>query len=246
VIEQHTIVAQVPGAHAYTTLRPYTGTDLSQVFGVSQARMPDGTYGWIQTRGETEVKGQLEPAYVDFEPNDARRRLSEEPSGITQDGPAGLPPGLLGETSITKQKDERLAQLPALLIQAGPYCDLLREAREVFADGNFYACVAMCGISLERFQRDKAKQCGATRHHKIWQVREMLHKDKILKPTTLELCENMACLRNDYAHGDGQKPEDDARQALDWMSQFIESETDLMRDYVIQDGLLIRKHAEPT
>ncbi|MBM3118243.1 MAG: hypothetical protein FJ006_01575 [Chloroflexi bacterium] len=145
----------------------------------------------------------------------------------------------LGEPA--HERLERLSQLPPLLMEDGPYCRLIREARDVFVDGHFYACVAMCGISFERFQRDKAAPYGATRKHKLWQVRNMLQKNKALLPDTLSLCEKMADLRNDYAHGQGLNPKEDALKSLAWMQSFIENETNLMKDYVIADGTLYRK-----
>ena len=187
------------------------------------------------------VSGQEQPAYCDFGPNDARLRLSEKSSKRSQEQPAELPTGSMDEKSVKHHKDERLSQLPPLLIEAGRYCELLREARDVFVDGHFYACVAMCGISFERFQRDKAKPYGATRKHKMPRVRKILQKNNVLKVETLVLCKKMAKLRNDYAHGDGLKPKEDALKALTWMHSFIDNETNLMRDYVIVDGVLSRK-----
>ena len=110
----------------------------------------------------------------------------------------------------------------------------------MFADGHFYACVAMCGISSERFQRDKARPHGATCWHKMHQVRRILKENSILKDETLELCEKMANLRNDYAHGDGLKRQEDAVKALSWMHSFIDNETNLMRNYKVVDGILHR------
>jgi hypothetical protein len=187
--------------------------------------MPEGYYGWIQECGEAVVRvsGQTQAAYADFRPNAAKRHLDEESS---------------------KGSQERLAELPPLLIEVGPYCKLLREARDVFVDGHFYACVAMCGISFERFQRDKADPYGATREHKMPRVRKILQENRVLKVETLALCKKMAKLRNDYAHGDGQKPKEDALKALQWMHSFIDNETNLMRDYVIVNGILTRKHNE--
>jgi hypothetical protein len=149
---------------------------------------------------------------------------------------------MMDEKSFAHHKDERLSQLPPLLIEVGPYCNLLKEARDVFVDGHFYACVAMCGISFERFQRDKAEPYGATQEHKMPQVRSMLEKNSVISPETLILCKNMADLRNEYAHGDGLKPKEDALKALTWMHSFIDNETNLMRNYVIVDGVLNRKH----
>ena len=220
----------------------YSGTDLSQVIGISQADLPDGHYGWIQECGEAFIKvsGQIQPAYADFRPNAAKRHLSEESSNGSQKRPAELPSGTMDEKSFAHHKDERLSQLPSLLIEDGPYCRLMREARDVFVDGYFYACVAMCGISFERFQRDKAKAYGAKREHKISKVRRLLRENGALSSGTLDLCESMADLRNKYAHGNGLNPKEDALKSLKWMHSFIDNETNLMRDYVIVDGILRR------
>jgi len=241
MLTKYSIVCQVSGAEPYTVC-PYSGTDLSQVLGITQADMPDGHYGWIQECGEVAitVSGQIQSAYADFSPNAAKRRLSEESSKGSQKRLTEPPSGAMDEESFAHHKDQRLAQLPPLLIEVGPYCKLLREARDVFVDGHFYACVAMCGISLERFQRDKAKAYGATWKYKMPRVRQILQENKVLKVETLALCNEMAKLRNVYAHGDGPKPEEDAFKALSWMHSFIDNETNLMRDYVIVDGILRR------
>ncbi len=222
----------------------YNGTDLSNVLGISQAdSMPQGNYGWMQSCGEVRVRipGGTQTAYADFRPNDAKAELSKVPTKDSQQQCTELPPGVLDEKALARMKYLRLSRLPPLLIEIGPYCNLLKEARDVFVDGHFYACVAMCGISFERFQRDKAKPYGATRKHKVWQVREILCNNKVLQPKTLALCEKMADLRNDYVHGHGLKPEKDALKALGWLRRFIGNETDLMQDYVIVDGMLHRK-----
>lgn len=247
MLTKYSIVCQVPGAAPYTVC-PYSGTDLSQVLGITQANMPKGHYGWIQECGEVfvSVGGQTQAAYVDFSPNAAKLRMREELSKGAQEQPAELPSDALGKKSLAHHKDERISLLPPLLIEVGPYCKLLREARDVFVDGHFYACVAMCGISFERFQRDKAEPFGARRKHKIWKVREILEKNRVLKPGTITLCKKMACLRNKYAHGDGLNPKEDALKALKWMHCFIDNETNLMRGYEIVNGVLTRKRTETT
>lgn len=242
ILTQYSIVCQVPDAESYT-ICAYNGEDLTQVLGITQTNLPEGHYGWIQERGGAfvKVKGQTQAAYIDFSPNAAKRDLREELSEVSQKQVTELPSGTLGENSLTHDTLERLSQLPPLLIEDGPYCGLIREARDVFVDGYFYACVAMCGISLERFQRDKAEPYGATRTHKMNQVRSILQKNRVLSPKTLSLCKNMAGLRNDYAHGHGLNPKEDALKALSWMHSFLDSETNLMRNYVIVDGVLNRK-----
>ena len=79
VITQYSIVCQVPGADPYTFCA-YSGDDLSQVLGITQANMHEGYYGWIQECGEAlvNVSGQTQPAYADFRPNAAKRDLKEE------------------------------------------------------------------------------------------------------------------------------------------------------------------------
>jgi len=244
ILTQYSIVCQVPGAEPYT-ICAYNGADLSRVLGITQANLHEGNYGWIQECGEAfvSVSGQTQAAYADFRPNAAKRHLREELSKGSQEQVAELPSGTLGEKPIAHDMYERLAQLPPLLMEDGPYCRLIREARDVFVDGHFYACVAMCGISFERFQRDKAAPYGARRKHKMLKVRRILKENSVLKVETLALCKKMAKLRNDYAHGDGLKPKEDALKALTWIHSFIDNETNLMRDYVIVDGILSRKRA---
>ncbi len=241
ILTQYSIVCQVSGAEPYT-ICAYNGVDLPQVLGITQANLHEGSYGWIQECGEAfvKVRGQTQAAYVDFRPNAAKCHLREELSKGSQEQ---LAEGLLGEKPLAHDTYERLSQLPPLLIENGPYCGLIREARDVFVDGHFYACVAMCGISFERFQRDKAESYGATRKHRMRQVRSMLQKNRVLSPRTLSLCESMADLRNEYAHGHGLNPKEDALKSLTWMHSFIDNETNLMRDYVIVNGILSRKRA---
>jgi len=234
ILTQYSLVTQAPGNKPYTVCA-YSGTDLSQIIRITQAKnMPEETYGWVLTCGHVSVatSDETKPAFADFKPNDARLRLSGKWPKETQQH---------SDESTESEKDKRLSLLPALLIEAGPYCNLLREARDVFVDGHFYACVAMCGISFERFQRDKAKPHGGTDKHKIWEIRKLLKDKNILSSITLKLCKNMATMRNTYAHGHGLDPNGDASNALKWMHSFIERETDLMRDYVVVDGILNRK-----
>lgn len=212
---------------------------MTQVIGITQANLPEGHYGWIQECGEVLVNtgGQTQAAYADFRPNSAKRHLTEELSKPTQERTAEPPPIALSDSPYDAW--ERLSQLPPLLMEAGDYCALIREARDVFVNGHFYACVAMCGISLERFQRDKAAPFRAARK-KIEEVRRILQKNKVLLPETLDLCKKMAKLRDKYAHGRGSNPKEDALKALAWMHSFIDNETSLMRHYAIVEGILYR------
>ena len=238
ILTQYSIVYQVPGADPYT-ICAYNGEDLTQVLGITQANLHEGYYGWIQECGEAfvSVGGQTQAAYADFRPNTAKHELREALSKESQEQATEMPSEVQSIPFLDKL--ERLSQLPPLLIEEGAYCGLIREARDVFIDGNFYACVAMCGVSLERFQRDKAVPFGAARK-KIEEVRRILQNNAVLLPETLDLCKKMAKLRNKYAHGRGVNPKKDALKALDWMHSFIDNETTLMRHYTIVDGILYR------
>jgi len=244
ILTQYSIVCQVLGAEPYT-ICAYSGRDLSQVLGITQANLPEGHYGWIQECGEAfvSVSGQKQAAYADFRPNAAKRQLREVLSKGSQEQVTELPSSALGVSSPTHDMGERLSQLPPLLIEDGPYCRLIREARDVFVDGHFYACVAMCAISFERFQRDKAEPHGAMQKDKMSRIRDILKKNRVLSSKTLSLCKSMAELRNKYAHGYGLNPKEDALRSLEWMYSFIDNETNLMRDYVIVDGMLSRRPA---
>lgn len=243
MLKQYSLVCQAPGNEPYI-ICAYSGTDLSKVIGISQAKsMPENTYGWIQLNGNgyVAVSGETQSAFVDFRPNEIKLEMSGKWPKNTEKKTEGVLANKTDGNSIAHNKDLRLSQLPPLLIESGPYCNLLREARDVFVEGYFYACVAMCGISFERFQRDKAKPHGATKKHKIWKIRNLLENKKILSSESLRLCKQMAEMRNVYAHGHGEDPKEDAYKALDWMHSFIDKETNLMRDYVIVDGILTRK-----
>ena len=244
ILTQYSIVCQVPGAEPYT-ICAYNGADLSQILGITQANLHESNYGWIQECGEAlvSVSGQTQATYADFRPNAAKRHLREELSKNSQEQVAKLPPGVPGKNPLAQDTLERLSQLPPLLMENGPYCHLIREARDVFVDGHFYACVAMCGISFERFQRDKADLHGAMKKDKMSRVRSVLKKNMVLSPKTLSLCKSMADLRNEYAHGRGLNPKEDALKSLEWMHSFIDNETSLMRNYFIVNGILSRKRA---
>lgn len=239
VLTQYSIVCQVSGAEPYT-ICAYSGGDLTQVLGINQANLPEGHYGWIQECGEVLVNasGQTQAAYADFSPNSAKHHI-DELSKASQEQLVKLPSGAMGVKAVAHDMWERVFQLPPLLIEGGPYCQLVREARDVFVNGHFYACVAMCGISLERFQRDKVAPFGAAQK-KIEEVIRILQKNRVLLPETIDLCKKMVKLRNKYAHGRGANPKEDALKALTWMHSFIDNETSLMRHYAIVDGILYR------
>lgn len=228
-LEQYTIVCRDPDSGPGAVCA-YTGDDISQIVGVTMAhRWPEQWFGWIQETGRVElpVVGGAERVYLDFYPNVARVEKQEGP--------------IQGAIPIETERLERLCKLDPLIIELGEYCNLLREARDVFVDGHFYSCVAMCGIAMERFQFDKAKPYGASRKDSGKTIRHLLKKNKVLKCRSLILVRHLADLRNDYAHGHGTNPPEDAIKALAMVQKFIRLETDLMRKYHVVNGKFHRK-----
>lgn len=235
-LDQYTLVAQSKNGETYTIER-WQGKDLSGILGVTQPkRLPPGSYGWFQTRGKARVRGCDVPAFIDFSPNNAKLEL---------EGLAPLPAKASYDQVAAREKLVRLSKLPPLLIEDGDYCRLLVEARDVFVDGHYYACVAMCGITFERLQRDGAKPYHPKKNARMNQIRAVLGRRKVYKKASLKLCKDMACLRNDYAHGRGRNPKQDAPKAVGWLRRLIDNETNLMRNYEIQDGTLCRKLPAP-
>ena len=107
------IVCQTPGDEPYT-ICAYSGEDLSQVLGITQAdSMHEGSYGWIQECGEAVVRvsGQTQAAYADFRPNAAKLNLSTESSNSSQKRPTELTSGTLDDNSLAHHRCERLSRL---------------------------------------------------------------------------------------------------------------------------------------
>lgn len=92
-------------------------------------------------------KQELMPVYVDLLPNQPKNAEVRELFGrqLTEAFEKRLPAAV-----------ERIWELPPLMVKEplGEYVSLLREARDLFVDGRFYACVAMCGIVGERLVKD--------------------------------------------------------------------------------------------
>lgn len=86
-------------------------------------------------------------AYLDVRPKSphTEKTRAEFRQGLTQRFEKNLPDAI-----------ERIWDLPCLTIPSvsNPYADLLIEARQLFEDGYFYSCVAMCGIVGERLIKD--------------------------------------------------------------------------------------------
>ena len=84
--------------------------------------------------------------YIDLLPNQPKDdRTREQFRGLLRDGfEKNLPNAV-----------ERLWNLPPMIVKLrGEYLTLLLETRNIYVEGHFYLCVAMCGIVCERLVKD--------------------------------------------------------------------------------------------
>src|SRR6266498_3138720 len=112
---------------------------------------------------------------------------------------------------------DRGFELPSLIVNNpdGEYLALLLEARQLYIDGYFYACVAMCGIVNERLIKD-----------------------------TLHAAKDLGDLRNKYAHARGRQSKNDALNAIKLLQEVVEGTVSVLKDHEIKDGKFVRKNVD--
>jgi len=156
---------------------------------------------------------------------------------------------------------ERIWKLPniALKYPGGIYIDLLLEARDLFLDGYFYSCVAMCGIVGERIIKDlRASVSNKKGDHvqspdstaldqservDIKSIVRFLKTAEILSDEAVEAANDLRQLRNSYAHARGVNPEADAINAVKLLHTLVDGTVSVFKDFEIKDGAFVRKAA---
>lgn len=157
---------------------------------------------------------------------------------------------------------QRQSQLPVLMIHFDGdavklVVDLLIEARELFCHGYHYACVAMCGIVVERIIKD------ILRHHIMVSrgrdgvdrpsekafdqiervdVRSLINfvtEAGLVSSEVKKAATKMGELRNDYAHARGRTPEADALKAITHLHAVVEGTVSVLRDFEIKEGVFV-------
>ena len=155
---------------------------------------------------------------------------------------------------------ERIWKVPNLALKPpfGPYMDLLFEARDLFVEGHFYPCVAMCGIVGERIIKDELRasvliEKGDEKQSPdstafdqfervdVSSIARFLNKAEILSIETCNAAIKLIELRNKYAHARGEKPEEDAVEAIKWLHALIEGTVSIFKDFEIKDGVFVKK-----
>ena len=133
----------------------------------------------------------------------------------------------------------RYSSLSPLMVHAGDYCDLLREARDLYVYGYFYSCVAMCGITAERIAKDifmrsllvisdgKALPPSSEAMEDLESfgaksICKFLIDVGLLKKKLQASFKNMGELRNKYSHAGGKTPEKDAQNAIGYLHDIVD------------------------
>lgn len=197
---------------------------------------------------------QLRDVFIDFLPN--WPRTDETREMIREQFRKRFEQGL--DTSVERVWD--LSAL-ALLEPSSPYIALLVEARQLYVEGHFYACVAMCGIVAERLVKDalratvlvakdgRAETPGDVAFDQLERVESMglvgfLEKAGVLEPDAAKAARKIVELRNAYAHARGKNPDADAGKAIAHLQTIVEGTVSMFRDFEIRDGVFVRRTPE--
>jgi hypothetical protein len=150
----------------------------------------------------------------------------------------------------------RYSELPATMMRLGPFVALLDEVRKHYAWGRFHSCIVMSGVAAERILKDlllaalRVPSGGvavpvpqeAAKHLErlaLEDVREFLVKSGRLDKGLRKAAQELARLRNTYAHAAGGGAEADARTAVRCLHEIVEGTVSVFKDYEIVDGVLV-------
>lgn len=185
------------------------------------------------------------------------------PNGLNLPGEAGEQEQAQYIENLKRRIDDngpeiakRHASLPQLLVFSGPHAQLLDEARKLYIDGYFYACVAMCGITAERIvsdifaatiliRRDRTTAVPASPtalkqlRPGARQIREFLEACGVLSAEKKKQLEELATLRNKYTHATGDASASDAVESLTILHRVVEGTVSVFKDFKIHQGKLI-------
>jgi len=156
---------------------------------------------------------------------------------------------------------ERIWDLPKLVLKnpSEIYTELLIEAFDLYLDGYFYSCVAMCGIVGERIIKDelraavlikKGNQVGSPdstafdqfERLDVSSIARFLNKAELLSDKAFKAADSLGQLRNSYVHARGKDPKADAISAIKMLHTLIEDTVSIFKDFVeLKGGTLVKK-----
>ncbi len=153
-----------------------------------------------------------------------------------------------------QQLIDRYSKIPQTFVLQGPHLPLLLEAQQLWVEAHFYSCVAMCGITAERILLDLFKKTlAASVADKLPTVsdaaRRALEKAGAkaithflvhvgaLKKEAFKPLQELAALRNKYAHAAGSNEMTDALRAIQLLHCLIEATVSVFNDREANGGL---------
>ena len=192
--------------------------------------------------------------------NTIQVHLDTVPNILKMPGQEGKVKDMLRE-KVEKRLDEmilRYRELPAIMVHFGEYSELLLEARDLYVEGKYYSCVAMCGITSERIAKELLQTSLLMRKKENWafpsdeqaavldkiemnNIRELLIKSEVIDNNLRKPFQNLSELRNKYAHATGEKPKEDAKLSINYLHQIIEGTVSVFKNHEIKKGKLVLK-----
>lgn len=157
------------------------------------------------------------------------------------------------KTSINEEKMNRyLKELSSPLLdhkEAGPFLKFYFEARDLYREGYFYSCIAMCRITAEKIcealiyianfsAEDKKRLLEIRLYDLIW----ILLKLKIIDSVVFDNLEKIRKVGNSYIHPEAElNPNLDSEKAIIMLGKLVDSTSSIFNNYDIVDGKLVSK-----
>ncbi|MDP8201976.1 MAG: hypothetical protein P9M11_07530 [Candidatus Tenebribacter burtonii] len=141
---------------------------------------------------------------------------------------------------------DRYKNLPAIVVDIGVYTESLKEARQVYIEGYFYSCIAMCCVTAEKIAKDILIQNlfiqkddnfenipkEAIKYFEkinLETIREILIKSNLISGNLRNPYKKLVELRNRYMHiRDITATKSDAISALNFLNFIIEDTISLI------------------
>jgi hypothetical protein len=154
---------------------------------------------------------------------------------------------------------DRQWELPPIIVNPeGEYLELLKEARDLYIDGRFYSCVAMCGIVNERLIKDAlrasvliekngkverpvSKVFDQLEYADLSSLAKFIREAGLLSEEAFSAAIDLVRLRNAYAHARGRQSQNDALNAIKYLHQVVEGTVSVFKDHELKDGVFVRK-----
>jgi hypothetical protein len=190
--------------------------------------------------------------YVDFLPNQPKNVQTRQKLGrwIRQGFEKRLPEAV-----------ERMWDLPPMMVKRdGEYLALLLEARQLYLEGYFYPCVAMCGIVGERLAKDALRASVLVQKGRLPKrpsdaafdqferveingIVRFLREAEVLTTEAAKAAEDLIQLRNQYAHARGKASQAEAIKGIKLLHTLVEDTVSVFKDFKIKRGKLLPKES---